>query len=370
MTDIRNITISGLKLFIESDEYRHMPVIPISKHRAIAHLNNPSADANDKVLFLAYDDNRFVGYLGAMPDILTIDGNKIKVAWLSCMWVDSSQRGKGIAPALLTHAHKIWEGNLLITNFIPIAKRAYDKTALFTELKNLPGIRGYLRLNLSGILPEKKPFLKKFRWLLKFSDALLNIPNEIRLIRWKSAFAAKKSDFEYVNYIDDETYALIKSLIKNHIAPKSIENLQWLMQYPWIINAPFGDRNSNRYIFSAVKKDFRQFYIKLYNVDKELIAFLILTLKDGILKTPYLFFDKKNLLPVMRTIFAHALVRGVKTLTTYHPLLAGHLSGSSTPFIYKKKMNFRILAAKQLVTNSGISEHHYFMEGDGDAASV
>ncbi|MBN2610475.1 MAG: GNAT family N-acetyltransferase [Bacteroidales bacterium] len=370
MIQIKDISIEELKPFIESAEYRQMPVIPISRHRAFSHLKNPSAAGGDKILFLAYDDDRFVGYLGAMPDLLYVDNKALKVAWLSCMWVDTSQRGKGIAPALLTHAHEVWKGNLLITNFIPIAKRAYDKTGLFTGFKNLPGVRGYLRFNLSGILPEKKPVLKKVLWLLKFTDALLNIPNEIRLYRWKSKYAAGKSDFEYVNYIDDEALDLIRSLSANHIAQKNKDNLQWLMQYPWILNTPFGDRNSGRYIFSTAKNDFRQLYIKLYNSNKKLIAFLILTQRDGHLKIPYLFFDEKDLLPVINTIFAHVLSPGIKTFTTFHPLLAQQFSALSTPFIYKKIMNFRILAAKHLVANSGISEHHYFMEGDGDAAFV
>ena len=160
MISIRDITIAQLKSYIDSGEFKKMVEIPISRHRAISHYNNPLAKPDDKILFLAYEDTIFVGYLGAMPDELKMAYKSIRVAWLSCMWVDSSQRGKGIAPMLLTHAHKTWKGNLLITNFIPLAKRAYDKTGLFTEFKTLPGIRGYLRFNLAEILAAKKEVLR------------------------------------------------------------------------------------------------------------------------------------------------------------------------------------------------------------------
>lgn len=370
MIRIRDITIAELKSFIESPEYKSMAEIPISRHRAISHFKNPLAKADDKILFLAYEDDKFVGYLGAMPDELLFNSNIIRVAWLSCMWVDSSQRGKGIAPILLSHAHKSWDGNLLITNFIPLAKRAYDKTGLYTEFKNLPGVRGYLRFNLAEIFAAKKPVFQKFRWLLKTVDGGLNIINEVRLLRWKFKYILKDISFEYVNNIDDEILELIKRQSLKHLTPKNYENFHWLMQFPWILNAPFSDRNSKRYSFSSVKPDFRQYFIKIYSSDSKLIAFIVLTIRDSLLKTPYLYFEEKNIQPVMKLIYAHALHSKVKTITTYHPLISSYILASTNPFILRRKMNFRILISKNLKEKLANTHDYYFMEGDGDAAFV
>ena len=56
MIKIRDITIGGLRDFIESPEYKQMPVIPITRHRGVSHIHNPMAGSDDKILFLAYDE--------------------------------------------------------------------------------------------------------------------------------------------------------------------------------------------------------------------------------------------------------------------------------------------------------------------------
>lgn len=370
MIKLRDITIGGLRNFIDSEEYKSMTVIPVSRHRGISHIQNPMASADDKILFLAYDDNKFVGYLGAMPDELVKGDHRMKVAWLSCMWVDSSQRGKGIAPMLLTHAHEAWNGNLLITNFIPVAKKAYDKTGLFAEFKSLPGIRGYLRFNLSGILIAKKPGLKRIKWLLKTFDCCLNILNEIRLLRWHLKYHLQDSVFEYVNGMDDETMKFIADKSKLHLSPKKRESLEWLIRYPWILNAPFKDLNSSRYAFSSCIKDFNQHYIKLYDSSFKLIAFMILTYREAHLKTPYIFCDEADAKPVLRMIYAHALKLGITTISTYHPSLSKAVLSSANPFILTRKMNYRILISKELLKKMGNTDDLILQEGDGDAAFV
>jgi GNAT superfamily N-acetyltransferase len=370
MIEIRDITVAGLRDYIESAEYKKMPVIPVSRHRAVSHMQNPMAAADDKILFLAYDNDWFVGYLGAMPDELFKGDQRLKVAWLSCMWVDSSQRGKGIAPMLLKHAHRAWDGNLLITNFIPLAKRAYDKTGLFTGFKSLPGVRGYLRFNLAGILIAKKPGLKKVKWLLKATDWILNVLNEIRLLRWYPKTSLKQVVFEYVHDIDDETMHFITEKSAKHICPRSRESFQWLFRFPWILNAPFRDLNSRRYAFSACIKDFNQHYIKVYNASHQLIAFLVLTYREAQLKTPYVFCDEADAKLVMRIIYAHALKLGIRTISTYHPSLSAAVLSSQNPFILTRKMDYRILISRDLLNRLGDTEDLIFQEGDGDAAFV
>ncbi len=370
MIKIREITISGLLDFLDSPEYKMMPVIPISRHRGISQIHNPLAAGDDKILFLAYDEDRFVGYLGAMPDELVAGEGRVKVAWLSCMWVDSSQRGKGIAPMLLTHAHQAWNGNLLITNFIPVAKKAYDKTGLFTEFKTLPGVRGYLRFNLTGIMIAKKPGLRRIKWVLKTIDLGLNILNEIRLLRWHLKYYSKNISFEYVNRIDDETMAFIREKSTKHLSPKNRESLQWLIHYPWILDAPFIDLNGKRYAFSSCIAGFNQHYIKLYDSSSRLIAFIILTYREAHLKTPYIFCDEADIKPVLRLVYAHALKLCVRTVSTYHPFLSETVLSSANPFILTRKMNYRILISKELKNSLGNTDKLIFQEGDGDAAFV
>src|SRR5512137_1646585 len=125
MLQIRDITIGNLSEFIESEEFQRMDHIPVHPRRGISQIKNPHASPHDIVMFLAYEDGRFVGYLGALPDVFYVAGSSFKVAWLSCMWVDPEMRRLGIAGKLLHHACEAWESRLLISNFIPKSKAAF-----------------------------------------------------------------------------------------------------------------------------------------------------------------------------------------------------------------------------------------------------
>ena len=210
MIRIKELKVCQLEEYINSDEYKNLENIPISPQRALSGIYNPYGDKGDKVLFLAYDDDKFIGYLGALSDVLKINGKSSKVAWLSCMWVDNNYRRQGISVMLMQHANKIWNSNLLITNYIPLSKSAFDKTGIFTDFRSLPGIRGYLRFNLAEIIISKRPGLRRMKWLISLFDITANVLNEFRLLFWRAAFEANNIKIQYLREIDDETDSFIR----------------------------------------------------------------------------------------------------------------------------------------------------------------
>ena len=254
MIIIKDIKTSQLEEFINSDECKRLEHIPISKLRADSNINNPVGDKDDKVLFLAYDDDKFIGYLGAISDSFNIDNKPYKVAWLSCMWIDKDYRRQGIALDLLNHAHEIWNSRLLITNYIPTSRKAFEKTGKFTEFKSLAGIRGYLRFNLAEILILKKPGLKYIKWLISLFDFVANVINEFRLLFWKAAVSLNNIKIEYLQEIDEETGRFINQRNSANLSPRDKAFFDWVKKYPWVLNTPFGDLSSRRYEFSTVSK--------------------------------------------------------------------------------------------------------------------
>ncbi len=369
MIVIKDIKISQLNEFINSDEYRKLKYVPITPQRAASHIHNPKGDKDDKVLFLAYDGDKFIGYLGALSDLFIINNESLKVAWLSCMWIDRDYRRKGIAVQLLNHACEIWDYNLLITNYIPLSRRTFDKTGKFTGFKSLEGLRGYLRFNLAEIILLKRPRLKFLRWLLLFFDFLANIINSCRLAFWKASMKTGRSGIEYLHEIDRETADFIARECKNNITQKDKAVLDWIKKYPWVINAPFKDEISGRYEFSSVSRNFSQLYIKLVN-DEKVIAFIMLTVHGTHLKTPYLFFDPDYGDLVRKVIYAHLLELKVRTFTTYHQGLIEVLKSKRNPFIITRTMAMGSLVTGELLKKIGDPDRYVLMEGDGDCAFV
>jgi GNAT superfamily N-acetyltransferase len=366
---IKDIKISQLDEFINSDEYRKLKNVPITPQRAASHIHNPKGEKDDKVLFLAYDDDKFIGYLGALSDIFIINNESLKVAWLSCMWIDKDYRRQGIAVRLLNHACEIWNYNLLITNYIPSSKGTFDKTGKFTEFKSLQGLRGYLRFNLAEIILLKRPRLKYLRWLLLFFDILANIINNCRLAFWKAPMKTGRLGIEYLHEIDSETADFIVRHGKNNITQKDQAVLDWIKKYPWVINARFKDEISRRYEFSSVSRNFNQLYIKLTD-DKKVVAFIMLTVHGTQLKTPYLFFDPDYGDLVRKVIYAHLLELKVRTFTTYHEGLIKVIKSKRNPFIITRRMTQGSLVTGELLKKIGDPGRYILMEGDGDCAFV
>ena len=370
MIQIKDLKISQLKEYINSVEYKNLNDIPISPQRALSNIYNPNGDKEDKILFLAYDNNKFIGYLGALPDILIIKDKSYKVAWLSCMWVEHNYRRKGISVMLLNHANKIWNSNLLITNYIPVSKSAFEKTGIFTRFKSLPGIRGYLRFNLAEIIILKKPKLKYIKWLISLLDFTANLVNEFRLLFWKAAVNISKIKIEYLHEIDDETDRFIRQRNNNNISPRDKAFFDWINKYPWVLNTPNNNQTSRRYEFSAVSENFKQLFLKVMNKENKIIAFLMLTYHGSHMKTPYLYFDDDNTGIVRKIIYSHLLNSKVKTFTTYHPGLIKTIRSVRNPFILVRNMHLGSIISKDLLQRIKDTDQYSLMEGDGDHAFV
>jgi GNAT superfamily N-acetyltransferase len=370
MIIIKDIKTSQLAEFISSGEYGEMEHIPINRQRAMSDIHNPRGDKDDKVLFLAYDDERFIGYLGAVADSFNINNKPYKVAWLSCMWIDKEYRRKGIAVELMNHAHEIWDSNLLITNYIPTSLKVFEKTGKFTEFKSLPGIRGYLRFNLAEIIILKKPGMKSIKWIFLVFDFISNLFNDFRLIFWRSAMNISNIKIEYLQSLDDETDRFIIQNSKDNLSPKDKSVFNWIKKYPWVLNSPFEDDTSKRYEFSAVSKNFNQLFIKITNNENSVIAFLMLTVHGTHLKTPYLFFDRNYAGVIRKVIYAHLLNLKVRTFTTFHPELIKIIKSKRNPFILVRKMTHKSLITKELLQKIKDPDKYILMEGDGDCAFV
>ncbi len=163
-----------LKDFVESKEYKTLPTLPISYHRAISHINNPRAHDNDILLIIAYENNQMLGYLGILPDDIYVHNTKFHFGWLSCIWVSPLARGKGIAKKLVIAAYESYQQHLMITNFTYEAGTLYNKLNIFTDLIPLRGIRYYRKMCLANILPNRFPKTKYLKPIFTIFDKCFN----------------------------------------------------------------------------------------------------------------------------------------------------------------------------------------------------
>jgi len=265
--EIRKIRQHQLKTYIQSTEYETTKYVAISKHRALSHLRNPRVKPNDLVLVLIYEGGEMVAYLGVFADDLHFSTGLEHVGWLSCMWVNPIMRGKGIAKKLIQTVFEAWDYKILVTEFTPAAHGLYNRTGQFLDLAKPEGIRGYLRLNLAYLLPKKDEKWNKWKPFLSCIDVLFNLPNSLRLLLkldYKGSLDSFGVKFEYLTEIDDESWAFIEEHKGKELMNRRREDLEWILENPWLISAPFKDVNASRYHFSAIDSSFNFLSISTY----------------------------------------------------------------------------------------------------------
>ncbi len=366
MLTIKKFTISELIEFVFSDEYKKLKNIPISKHRALSYSKNPRISSNDNtVMFLAYDGDELVGYRTILSDYFYQNNKKLKIGWLSGNWVKPDKRRTGISTKLFKAVYEEWNGNLAYTNYAPASKAVYDKTSKFIKFKSNKGIRAYNRFCFAELLPPKANIFQKSKLLLRVIDFILNLFCDIRIIVLKNFISVKNINFEYVNFIDDEINEFIKNKSDKEICRRSQNELNWIIKYPWIIEQATKDDDNKRYHFSSTSKRFNNYNIKIYDDNKKLTAYIMLTLRDKKLSVPYCYYDN-NINDIIKIIYNLMLKKHLSMLTVYNNDIVDYIKNHSTPFLFKKKIYRNYFITKEV--NSKFLENQLinFQDGDGD----
>jgi hypothetical protein len=364
MIEIKALNRKLLLEYIDSYEYKNGSNIPISIHRAISQTKNPAIDDEDILLLLAINDTILVGYLGILPVIISFrTGKKVKIGWLSSLWVSPNFRGTDISNKLIKQAFQLYNKNILLSDFVPKTKKTYDKTKLF-ENKPLSkdGIRLYIQSDLQTILPPKKAYYAKIIWVLQFLDLCINSLIYFRFIF--SKINNSQSHFEYITSIDDETEHFIANNQVDNLFKRSKENLDWIFHNPWVISAPQKDNFNSKYYFSSTAQNFEYHSVKIRNSDGNIIAFMILAKRNGNLKIPFLYHNN-CINAVIESINQHILTWKIKTFSTFHPELTQGLFQCKTPAFYKRKIKREYLTTLN-GENSIVNITLEFQDGDGD----
>jgi GNAT superfamily N-acetyltransferase len=361
---IRNIKLKELEEYLESEEYLNSSFVPISRIRAISHINNPRADANDVSLFLAYNDDKLIGYLGAITDMMFVTDIPEKVFWLSCMWVLPEYRRDRIALKLLQHAYNTFKGKVFITNFIPRSKGAFDRTEQYFDLIELEGIRGYSLIDFRTLLVRKYPKLFYLKPILSSIDTMGNLVVNYRLrnIKKKLNYSCNFSDIEV---FDNDINTFIESFIDKSLLRRSSKEFNWIKDFPWVKKVEKLSQESDRYYFSQESKDFVQYFLKVEKKNT-VVGFLMITIFRGELKIPYIFYKPGFAQDIANYIAFLIIKTRVKVYIGYDQILNKKLYELGV-FYHKRKSKYGFIVGKSMqgILKDKVSLLFY---GDGDGA--
>ena len=360
---IKTLNPQELLEFINHDTYDNLAVVPISKHRAISHINNPRVDPEDTIMILAYMSDVLVGYLGVFADRLHFEQETSKAGWLSCMWVDPVTRGKGVAKRLLQTALDHWNQKILVTEFTVPAKGLYDRSKAFQDLNIKKGVRVFFRYNSHQILPPKKEIFQRLKPVLKIADATANLVIGPFQSKGKDKL---ETDYKICNHIDSQIEAFINPRNKDQLIRRNATDIKWILQHPWVISGSDTNNYKERYEFSAID-DFTFIPVKLLDKENNIYAFLLFSKRNGHLKIPYAYFDNKHTNTILELIAHLAKKWNVNMLSCFHSELIEAILNNKFPGIHKREIKRHYIVSK--VFEQQLERYPIVLQ-DGDADCV
>ncbi len=365
MTEVKKIKISELLDFVNSNEYLQLENKPISKLRALSYINNPRANKNDVVIFIAFEENELVGYRTVFADKLFINNTEYKFAWFSGNWVIPRKRRTGISKLLLNEVLKDWNEQLMFTNYAQASKNIYLKSGKFSELVSKSGLRMYLNLNLSYILPPKNNLFKILKPCLTCVDLCFNTFNNFRFKALNKFIYKPNLDYIEIKSIDGETSEYISNNHSNISFKRNTVEYNWIEQYPWITET----KQKTNYNFSQYARNIKRTYI-IVKLNNKLVGFLILFKRNNILTIPYFYLETEYISDFTLYLKKYMIKNKIAYFTTYTPQLVTELSKPQKLFLKKKQQKTSYYACNNMLNNIPDLKDIELQDGDSDMSFV
>ena len=349
-----------LQKFIESDFFKQLKKIPISKHRAISHINNPYCADDDVLLWAAYEDNMLMGYLGVLPDMIVRNNREEKIYWASCFWTDKAFRKTEIAATLFFSLIEKYEKQLFIAGFTPSLERPYQKSGIFQPTQHRLGDYLYRNLAFSERIKTQFPKLKSIVPLYSLVEKCFNftlflgrklIPEKITpnfSMVENTIFDAEFDDFvkKYCN--------------ENQLVVRSSSYFDWIIKYPWVLQGT-SDKESERYNFSSKAEQFEYHSVKIYK-GQQMEGFMLLKIRDKRLTISFSYLNDICVQDAVNFIFQIANAQNLTVIISFDDKLSSELKKKRLKYIFSKKNKKQYL----FPLHYSIS-FDAFNEGEGDS---
>ncbi len=362
---IRLIKASDLLEFAEKAASFYEGSIPITPWRADSQVKNPFSNPDDILLIVAEKGKKLLGYIGIVPGIAGKDYGK-RLFWNSCWWVEEGS-GAIVSMRLLQEFMKITNKQLAFSDLSERTKQIIAKLGF--QVKERDGVLFSIRSGLHSRTSNKTNtdiksrilnFIR-FAGLFKLLDIFLNLILPVGL---KLESNLNEIDIQKLRTPDEESYSFIERKSQNDITVPNEQHFNWWLSSAWLIKKTEETSTlTDRYYFSSLAKNFELYLVKLRK-GTEIIGIAILSSREGVVKTHYLYYDKVN-----ADLFFHSLYRQIiedsinHRIITFHENFADFLKSRARYKNHLRNLK-RYTAISPQITNEATD--YRFQDGDGD----
>ncbi|MEM6631174.1 MAG: GNAT family N-acetyltransferase [Bacteroidota bacterium] len=370
--EIQRFTIGELVEWIHSDPYSQLPVVPISRARALSYLHNPRGSLSAPICYLAWEKNELVGFRTLLVDAFYKEENPQTFAWLSGVWISPKHRRKGIASTLLEAVWQDWEGSLMTTHNSPASREVYLKSGQFQRFFVNRGRRYYTRFALHRLLAPKHEVFRKNTALIEVGDKVLNFFHDRKFLILRFWISVKNVAFKAFTDLEPEWEAFVNQHTTQSLTQRGAIELKWMGEFPWVYGKQDSSISKQVYPFSEIVARYQRIYLGLYDPEGKPQVLMVL-LKVGPHLTIPFFFAKEmgdsrtELEEDLRSVLLYYVVHWkCDFLTLYHQPLIEILDKVKGVFLYKKVFEEVYLASNSLIPELPPPESLTWQDGEGD----
>jgi hypothetical protein len=359
---LRVIRANELTRFIESDWYRDTPMLPITPERARSQVQNPNCIPEDPVLILAIDESdNLLGYLGIVPATKPGKENQ-RIYYNSCWWVDPGT-GRAAAMPLFYKMLELTSRQLIFVELTSQSESVIKTLGGFHHQPSALGISGWFKSGLGYYSGRAGSGISV---LFRFIDYGLNVFMGLRLAVWERIYSSERPGIsvEQVDMNNTDVRSFIEKYTTENFLSRTTADLDWVLKYPWLSTKPDKTGEAGKYAFSWMARSFKYIPLKIVH-GSSIIAFCLITIRDGVCKIPVLYVIKEKEELAARSILNYIVHSGAHALVCWNPTILAELAKTRFPFIRKKQVEKRVAWSEKI--NDRIPQNWFPMDGDGDA---
>lgn len=278
----------------------------IAPSRAWAIVHNPYVKDDDPVLSAIFEDGEVAAHTAAFPELL----GERSYWWFTSLWCAPKHEGKGFGLILVRSLAEVYGEEYILDRW-----GAQATAEIFSCLgaQKIYTSRYFFGCKINRQTTKGK-LVHFIRSVQKCFHKLIEAPTK-----------REEYTLRYVSYIDDQTYAFIKSHLNHDLFLRTQPMLNWILQYSFTQACPLIERTQPTTIFAPAKaRSNRMYAVQVWDKNR-LVGFYMLKHTESDLHVLYLYYEVEAATKVYASICDHAKQLKVEQLVLDDEALANYI---------------------------------------------
>ena len=292
--DLRLYTASQLKgWLLHGDAVEGLSEVLIDKTRAYALVTNPYVTDDVTIVSSLFVDGKVAAYTYAFPDKMEKPAGRT-IYWNTTLYVNPKYEGRGYAYCVIAAICELYGDDY------------FDLDAADASVENLKYQGLKVEYLPQYILRHKATQSKGLKASLSRAwERLCGVLNS-KEKELRRHLAQSDYRLQYVSFVDDEIYAFIKAHAHEDLFLRRRETIDWILQHPFMQEAPLRRRVRRRCRFSSAVSQFRMYGIVIRK-QEVMIGFVVLRAMKDEWAVKYIYYDQQAAEDVYLAVAEHLL---------------------------------------------------------------